>query len=286
MLFNALVDLVMLWNVLGRLQDYEDWGEDQEEALRILVESGLTLDLMMRVLMVIGMPLEECQGLSQKQAAALLHEKLVELRPSSYNASRHDSGHDGGETLRGVAECSEGSLDINATPEQLESIAMANRVAARSAHAEPSHLYAKVPQPAAIGRPRELKFEELDADLADFLDQMDVPLTSCPITPPAAAGISREAKPATPDAAAAAKDTLLMPRPMTPPAGSGPAREAKFAALDADLAACVGGHMSEALEEQRRSQIQDSPGGLPTLVEDEREVVSPFTPKAAQGAAR
>lgn len=242
MLFGNLVDLVLLWNALGRLQDYENWSSQQEEALLALAESGLALDLLLRVLMVVGVPIEECQSLGQKEAAALVHEKLLQLRPEAPSELCIVEEGD----LRGAAEL----LDDSDQAAVVIEVADVNELQdARLGHIscpvelveEISKPPCTVPSPSAIGVPQDDKFEALDADLANFLDQMDVPLTSSPAAPIAA-------------------DSL--------------ARDAKFDALDADLSDCIDRHTEEApplADGQWPQSIKDDNLGRLAVIHEEPE---------------
>lgn len=78
MLFESLVDTVLLWNALARLHDGHDLKEKQE-ALLALRDAGLSGHLLQRALLVVGVPAKERRGLKPSAAAMLLFERLQPL---------------------------------------------------------------------------------------------------------------------------------------------------------------------------------------------------------------
>jgi len=68
---GKLVDTVLLWNALARLQ--EDNIEDQVAAMRFLRDGGLSADLLVKALRVAGASPEKLQGLGRHEAAEMLY---------------------------------------------------------------------------------------------------------------------------------------------------------------------------------------------------------------------
>lgn len=208
-LFNTLVDTVLLWNALNRLQDNEDWGPSQEETLEVLRDAGLSVDLLRRVLLVIGIPWKECQSLNRSRAASLLNEKLARLRPGPVQEEEEvslevDCCHE--RHLRELADLRDGTLEdhrLSIEPSARKVIVeISDEHLGREWHcSDDRDLLEGVPHPAAIGMSRDAKFDSLDADLTECLGTLVERLT-----------------------------------PTTPPA---PPRDAKFDALDAQLAECM-----------------------------------------------
>lgn len=229
--YNALVESVLLWNALALFKD--DCPEEHVEALRILKEGGLSLDLLRKALLVTGVPLQELRGFTQQQAADLLHSRL----------SRHLSQR---AITRRIAQV---ELEQQREAFQLWCAAGFTAMDAASGTSSPSRQRDEEQTQA-----RDLKFNALDADLAGCLDEeaaapcepkhgprpaQQQPGMAWPESP--GGGMDEHGAPLSLPVCQVASGAALRGRDESALQGLGGAsRDAKFDALDADLGACLG----------------------------------------------